>query len=121
MKKDLIKNIIFDFILFFFIFPFLLMQTSRQTVLYNLSITILILSHVYLIYARYILNKKIYWEKNDEYIALIIALTITYTGFTQKNAILSVLGLVMFLAHYKKLIKTDCKDCKQCKDCKYYF
>lgn len=87
------SSILFDIILFFVVFPYLLQHCTS----YTLSLFILVSIHIYISIMRYVYNKRVVWNVLLEPIALIIAATIVYNKCY-------IIGSIMFIVHLYRMI-----------------
>ena len=99
----MIKYIIFDIILFFIIFPYLIKYKNKYFI-YNLVITSIICCHFVILYERYYLNKEIQWTWWCECISMFFGAVILIDGNYNKNMIICIAGILIISAHFKKLI-----------------
>lgn len=97
------KNIIFDLILFLIIFPYLISQ-NHILILFTLSITLLLICHIYILYIRYYKKKEIKWSICSEIIALFIGIIFILEGLYSKNNILILFGILILIGHIRKVM-----------------
>ena len=97
------NDLVFDLFLFFFVFPYLISYKNKYFI-YTLVIISIISCHLVILYERYHLHKEVQWTWWCECISIFFGTVILTEGHYNKNIIVSIAGLFIILAHFKKLI-----------------
>ena len=96
------NNLLFDILLFIFIFPYLLRYRS-YFIYSKLVIFTIFACHLLIWFQRYVFNVNFKWPLWAECISIILGLILIYDSLFTKNNIIFLLGLIISIAHLKKI------------------